>query len=78
MLADIDAAAATEAAVELGDSAAAIACEVTDEEQVQAAIAATVDAFGGIEIVVNNAGIEIVSPLVMHDAESFRRLSTST
>jgi citronellol/citronellal dehydrogenase len=39
-----------------GGQALAIPCDVRDEEQVKAAIALTVATFGGIDIVVNNAG----------------------
>jgi len=46
------AAAAVEAA---GGRALAIKCDIREEEQVQAAAAATVQAFGGIDILVNNA-----------------------
>ncbi len=46
------AAAAVEQA---GGSALALQCDIRDEEQVRAAVAATVDAFGGIDILVNNA-----------------------
>ncbi len=46
------AAAAVEAA---GGRALALKCDIREEEQVQAAVAATVDAFGGIDILVNNA-----------------------
>ena len=46
------AAAAVEAA---GGHALALQCDIREEDQVQAAVAATVDAFGGIDILVNNA-----------------------
>jgi len=46
------AAAAVEAA---GGRALALKCDIREEEQVRAAVAATVDAFGGIDILVNNA-----------------------
>ena len=46
------AAAAVEAA---GGKALAIKCDIREDEQVQAAVAATVDAFGGIDILINNA-----------------------
>ncbi len=46
------AAAEVEAA---GGRALAIRCDIREEDQVQAAVAATVDAFGGIDILVNNA-----------------------
>ncbi|MDR2872519.1 MAG: NAD(P)-dependent oxidoreductase [Xanthomonadaceae bacterium] len=38
-----------------GGQALALQCDIREEEQVQAAVAATVDAFGGIDILVNNA-----------------------
>src|SRR5215218_6647722 len=41
---------------ELGRRAAAIKCDVTDREQVAATVARTVEEFGSIDIVVNNAG----------------------
>ena len=47
-----DAAAAVEAA---GGRALALKCDIREEDAVRAAVAATVDAFGGIDILVNNA-----------------------
>jgi citronellol/citronellal dehydrogenase len=47
-----DAAAEVEA---LGGRALALKCDIRDEDDVHAAVAATVDAFGGIDILVNNA-----------------------
>ena len=38
-----------------GGRALALKCDIREEEQVQAAVAATVEAFGGIDILVNNA-----------------------
>ena len=38
-----------------GGRAIALRCDIRDEAQVQAAVAATVDAFGGIDVLVNNA-----------------------
>ena len=46
------AAAAVEAA---GGRALALKCDIREEDEVRAAVAATVDAFGGIDILVNNA-----------------------
>ena len=46
------AAAEVEAA---GGRALALQCDIREEDQVHAAVAATVDAFGGIDILVNNA-----------------------
>jgi NAD(P)-dependent dehydrogenase (short-subunit alcohol dehydrogenase family) len=41
----------------MGGQALAIACDVTDDDAVIAMIAATVDAFGGLDCAFNNAGI---------------------
>ncbi|MEG3192397.1 SDR family oxidoreductase [Lysobacter sp. D1-1-M9] len=38
-----------------GGQALALQCDIREEDQVRAAVAATVDAFGGIDILVNNA-----------------------
>ena len=38
--------------------------DVTDEAAVDAGVAATIQAFGGVDILVSNAGIQIVHPLV--------------
>lgn len=46
------AAAAVEAA---GGQALAVQCDIRDEDNIEAAIAATVERFGGIDILVNNA-----------------------
>jgi 3-hydroxybutyrate dehydrogenase len=65
-IADMNMAAAQAAADELkagGASAMAIAADVTDEGQVNAAVAAVVQAWGGVDILVSNAGIQIVHPL---------------
>jgi len=59
VLGDLDQ-AATEAAVEkLGghDVAHAVRCDVTKADDVEALVAAAVDGFGGIDVMVNNAGI---------------------
>jgi 3-hydroxybutyrate dehydrogenase len=65
-IADMNMTAAQAAADELkatGASAMAVAADVTDEGQVNAAVAAVVQAWGGIDILVSNAGIQIVHPL---------------
>jgi 3-hydroxybutyrate dehydrogenase len=65
-IADMNMAAAQAAADELkagGAGAMAVAADVTDEGQVNAAVAAVVQAWGGVDILVSNAGIQIVHPL---------------
>jgi 3-oxoacyl-[acyl-carrier protein] reductase len=53
---DVNAAAARAAAQAIGNAATAIACDVSRKSDVDAAAAATLDAFGAIDILVNNAG----------------------
>jgi rhamnulose-1-phosphate aldolase/alcohol dehydrogenase len=66
VVADIDAAAAEAVARELGgtDTAISVVSDVTDEEQVAAAFRRAVLAFGGVDLVVNNAGLSISKPLL--------------
>jgi 3-hydroxybutyrate dehydrogenase len=59
-----DAAASTAAAlVATGAQAIGVAVDVTDEAQVDAAVSQAAAAFGGIDILVSNAGIQIIHPL---------------
>ena len=66
VIADLDADKAQAAAEEIGspDVAIGIRADVTDEEQVQAAVDACVLAFGGIDLVVNNAGLSLSKSLL--------------
>ncbi|GHF33465.1 rhamnulose-1-phosphate aldolase/alcohol dehydrogenase [Amycolatopsis bartoniae] len=65
-IADLNADAAEEVARGIGgtDKAVAVTANVTDADAVQAAIDATALAFGGIDLVVNNAGLSISKPLL--------------
>jgi rhamnulose-1-phosphate aldolase/alcohol dehydrogenase len=60
---DIDSEGAREAVSELGDTAVAVEGDVTTEDGVQAAFAAAVEAFGGVDIVVSNAGVASSAPI---------------
>ncbi len=60
---DIDAERAEEAVAPYGDSALAISGDVTDEQSVADAYASVVDKFGGVDIVVSNAGIASSAPV---------------
>jgi NAD(P)-dependent dehydrogenase (short-subunit alcohol dehydrogenase family) len=73
-LADLDDATAGEAAARLGGDAFAVHCDVSRAADVQAAIAATTNRFGGMDVIVNNAGIEIGKPLPETSDEEFDRL----
>ena len=66
VIADLDAEKARAAAEEIGstDVAIGVAADVTDEAAVQSAIDATVLAFGGIDLVVNNAGLSLSKSLL--------------
>jgi NAD(P)-dependent dehydrogenase (short-subunit alcohol dehydrogenase family) len=56
-LTDLDSAELEAAAASLGEPTLAIACDATDREALEAAVASTVQRFGGIDVVVANAGI---------------------
>jgi 3-oxoacyl-[acyl-carrier protein] reductase len=62
VLADIDVDAAGRTADELvsaGGKAIAVDCDVADQDRVDAAVTAAIDRFGGIDIVINNAGLHL-------------------
>ena len=65
VVADRDAGNAAAVAAEIGgpDVAVPFTADVTDEEQVAQAVSAAVLAFGGVDMVVNNAGLSISKPL---------------
>jgi rhamnulose-1-phosphate aldolase/alcohol dehydrogenase len=72
VVADIAADTAQAVAQELGgpDVAIGLACDVTDPNQIAAAVRDAVLTFGGVDIVVNNAGLSISKSLfdtTMHD-----------
>ena len=65
-IADVNRDAAETAAAALrgeGGQAMAVVADVTDESQVNAAVGAVVGQWGGVDILVSNAGVQIVHPL---------------
>jgi rhamnulose-1-phosphate aldolase/alcohol dehydrogenase len=69
VVADRDADRAAAVAAEIGqragtDAAIPFTADVTDEQQVTAAFAAAALAFGGVDLVVNNAGLSVSKPLL--------------
>ncbi|QYF73472.1 bifunctional aldolase/short-chain dehydrogenase [Cryobacterium sp. PAMC25264] len=66
VIADLDLAKAQAAAAEIGgeDVAIGVQANVTDEAQVQASVDAAVLAFGGLDLVVNNAGLSLSKSLL--------------
>jgi 3-hydroxybutyrate dehydrogenase len=66
VIADLDKQAADATAAELnerGAQAIGVGVDVTSEEQVDAAVEGAAQAFGGIDILISNAGIQIVHPV---------------
>ena len=65
VLADRDGAAAKQAAAGIGtaDVAVDVAADVTDEASIAEAFAVAALAFGGVDLVVNNAGLSVSKPL---------------
>ncbi|WP_201155142.1 glucose 1-dehydrogenase [Rhodothalassium salexigens] len=71
---DIDAAGARRTAADLGGGTVALAHDVTDEAAWTAAVAATVEALGGLDILVNNAGIGTLGGVLETDYADWRRV----
>ncbi|HEY9523398.1 MAG TPA: bifunctional aldolase/short-chain dehydrogenase [Thermopolyspora sp.] len=66
VIADRDLAAAEKVAAEIGtpDIARAVEVDVTSEDQIAAAFAQAVRAYGGVDLIVNNAGLSLSRPLL--------------
>lgn len=76
-IADLDKNAADAAATEIrnaGGTAIGVGMDVTSEAAVRSGTAAVVAAFGGIDILVSNAGIQIVHPLEEFSFDEWRKL----
>ncbi|MCX5536425.1 bifunctional aldolase/short-chain dehydrogenase [Streptomyces sp. NBC_00006] len=73
VVADLNADGAAAVAEELGgpDKAVAVTVDVTSEQQIADAFKAAALAFGGVDLVVNNAGISISKPLLETTAKDW-------
>jgi NAD(P)-dependent dehydrogenase (short-subunit alcohol dehydrogenase family) len=73
VVADLNAEGAAEVAAALGgpDKAVAVTVDVTSEEQIAEVFKDAVLAFGGVDLVVNNAGISISKPLLETSARDW-------
>lgn len=74
VLSDLPGEALDSATAAIGGSASAIACDVTDEAQVEALVAQTVDAHGKLDVMVSSAGVAGVAPIVQMSLEEWRRV----
>ncbi|UAJ10099.1 3-hydroxybutyrate dehydrogenase [Polymorphobacter megasporae] len=76
-IADLNIDAANATALEFdpsGERAMGVAMDVTHEDQVDAGIEAVVAKFGGIDILVSNAGIQIVAPVVDYSFANWKKM----
>jgi 3-hydroxybutyrate dehydrogenase len=77
VIADLNLESAQAVASELdpsGQRAIAVAMDVTNEEQVDAGIAVAADKLGGIDVLVSNAGIQIVAPVDSFDFANWKKM----
>ena len=73
-LGDIDIERARAAAAKIGEAAIAVEMDVTDQASIDAAVAATVDAFGQIDILINNAALFTAAPIAEITREDYARV----
>jgi len=77
VIADLNKDAAQAVANEItkaGGTAMSVAMDVTSEEQVNAAVAEVVAAYGGVDVLVSNAGIQIVHPIEAFPFADWKKL----
>ena len=75
VIADVETAAAEALASELGAARAiAVKVDVRDRAQIAAAVARTVEAFGGVDILVVASGMNDVAPIVDMTPERFQKV----
>jgi 3-hydroxybutyrate dehydrogenase len=75
VIADLTQAGADAAAAELGGNAAiGVAMDVTSEAEVEAGMAKAVSVFGWIDVLVSNAGVQIVGPIEEFEFAKWRRM----
>lgn len=73
-IADINLDAAREAANGLGDNHMAVRMDVTDPKAVQAGVDEIIEKYGRIDVLMSNAGVQIVHPVVDMPFEDWRKV----
>lgn len=73
-IADIDLDRARDTAADLGDAAIAIDLDVSDQASIHRAVTQTLEAFGKIDILINNAAVFTAAPIVEITREDFQRV----
>ncbi len=73
-IADIDIVRARQSANEIGEAAIAIEMDVTQQKSIGRGITKTLDAFGRIDILINNAAIFSAAPIIEIERSDFQRL----
>ena len=71
VIADMNEPLAKQVAVEMGERAVAIAVNVSDEESVAHMVAQTVEKFGGLDLMLSNAGVVRSGPLAQVEKKDF-------
>jgi 3-oxoacyl-[acyl-carrier protein] reductase len=72
---DVDGDAAKKVARKIGNTAIAIKCDVTKRSDIDAAVVETATAFGGLNVLVNNAGVaHLNKPVLDIDEKEFDRV----
>ena len=73
-IADINAEGAAATAAEIGDKAIAVHLDVTQQASIDAAVATVEARFGGIDILINNAALFDLAPIVEITRASYEKL----
>ena len=73
-IADIDIERARAAAADIGEAAIAVEMDVTKQDSIDDAVAQTAQAFGQIDILINNAALFTAAPIVEIDRIDFSRV----
>lgn len=73
VVADVDRDGGEETVAELRGDGTFVACDVSQEDQVKKLMQETVDRFGALDVLVNNAGVGVYHPLTEATVEDFDR-----